>query len=181
LRLQEDIQKDKQSAHIVILSLHWGVRYLPKIIATYQPQVAHAAIDAGADLILGHHPHILKAVETYKGKVCFYGIGNFLATGNLQPRVPCLWNLYWYQTDPKTPLYAFPIDGKKSFLVKVILSKDGVVGVSMLPAYFNEKTQLEAANQENPRFNEILRYMEWVSDQFPHSFRVQANEIVIQT
>ncbi len=50
------------------------VRLIPKTLATYQPLVAHAAIDAGADLIIGHHPHVPKAVEIYKGKVCFYSI-----------------------------------------------------------------------------------------------------------
>src|SRR4029077_12803240 len=79
--LQEDIKKAKQQADAVVMSIHWGLHHIPKAIATYQPKVAHAAIDAGADLILGHHPHCLKAVEVYKGKVCFYSIGNFMSTG----------------------------------------------------------------------------------------------------
>src|SRR4029077_1747870 len=79
--LQEDIRKAKQQADAVVMSIHWGLHHIPKAIATYQPKVAHAAIDAGADLILGHHPHCLKAVEVYKGKVCFYSIGNFMSTG----------------------------------------------------------------------------------------------------
>ena len=53
LALQEDIRKAKQQADVVIMSIHWGLRHVPKTICTYQPPVAHAAIDAGADLILG--------------------------------------------------------------------------------------------------------------------------------
>jgi poly-gamma-glutamate capsule biosynthesis protein CapA/YwtB (metallophosphatase superfamily) len=53
----------------------------PKTIATYQPIVAYAAIDAGADTIIGHHPHVLKAVEVYKGRVRCYSFGNFMTTG----------------------------------------------------------------------------------------------------
>ena len=66
------------------MSIHWGLRHVPKTICTYQSPVAHAAIDGGADLILGHHAHSIKAVEVYKGKVCFYSIGNFMTTGRAQ-------------------------------------------------------------------------------------------------
>ena len=79
--LTEDIRKAKQQADVVVMSIHWGLHHMPKAICNYQPIVAHAAIDAGADLILGHHPHCLKAIEVYKGKVCFYSIGNFMTHG----------------------------------------------------------------------------------------------------
>ncbi|MBI2861590.1 MAG: CapA family protein, partial [Chloroflexi bacterium] len=69
--LQEDVRRAKRQANAVAIFIHWGVRFLPKVIASYQPQVAHAAIDAGADIIIGHHAHIVKATEVYKGKVCF--------------------------------------------------------------------------------------------------------------
>ena len=79
--LQADIRKAKQQADVVIMSIHWGLHHVTKTICDYQQPVAHAAIDAGADLILGHHAHSIKAVEVYKGKVCFYSIGNFMTTG----------------------------------------------------------------------------------------------------
>ncbi len=78
--LQEDIRQAKMQADVVVLSIHWGIRLVAKTLAQYQEPIAHAAIDAGADLILGHHSHCLKAVEIYKGKVCFYSIGNFITT-----------------------------------------------------------------------------------------------------
>jgi hypothetical protein len=59
--LKEDIRKAKRQADVVIVSIHWGLRLVPKTICTYQPPIAHAAIDAGADLILGHHAHSIKA------------------------------------------------------------------------------------------------------------------------
>jgi hypothetical protein len=180
-RLQEDIRKVKSRADVVVVSLHWGVRYVPKVIATYQPPVAHAAIDAGADLILGHHSHLLKAVEVYKGKVCFYSMCNFLTTGGLQKRLPYLWNLFWYQEDPQAPLYGFPIDSRKTMIVKAVFSKKGVEKVSFLPAYVNNQAQPEILASRDERFQEILRYMEWVSDQFPHTFKVEGNEIVVKT
>src|SRR6185437_1174837 len=56
---------------------HWGVHFEPATIAMYQVEAAHAAIDAGADLILGHHPHTIKGIEYYKGKPILYGMPNF--------------------------------------------------------------------------------------------------------
>ena len=43
--------------------------------------MAHMAIESGADLVIGHHPHVLQGVEEYKGKLIFYSLGNFVLTG----------------------------------------------------------------------------------------------------
>ena len=153
---------------------------LPKLIAQYQPPVAHAAIDAGTDLILGHHAHVLKAVEVYKGKICFYSIGNFLTTGYLGHRLPLRWGLYWYRTDPNTPLFGFPVDSKKTMIAKAVLSKRGVERVSFLPTFINKQAQPGALDQKDDRFQEIFEYMEWVSDQYPQRFKVEGDEIVVE-
>ena len=74
--LLEDVRKAKQAADVVVLSMHWGLHYIPKP-HDYQTIVAHAAIDAGVSLILGHHPHQQQAIEVHKGAVIFYSLGNF--------------------------------------------------------------------------------------------------------
>ena len=60
------------------VSLHWGIHYIPRMIADYQVTVANAAFEAGADLILGHHAHTPKAIGVHQGKVCFYSLSNFI-------------------------------------------------------------------------------------------------------
>jgi len=72
-----DIRKLRPQVDVVAISIHWGIHMLPKTIAMYQAQIAYAAIDAGADIIFGHHPHILKGIEVYKGKVIFYSLCMF--------------------------------------------------------------------------------------------------------
>ena len=69
------------------------------------------AIDAGADLILGHHAHSIKAVEVYKGKVCFYSIGNFMTTGARRGNGVGIfdWNLIWYQIEHGVPAAERPV------------------------------------------------------------------------
>ncbi|HEY9050097.1 MAG TPA: CapA family protein [Gammaproteobacteria bacterium] len=75
-QIREDVRRLKKKADIVVVSFHWGQE---KITETrdYQPLLAHAAIDEGADLILGHHPHVLQAIEQYKDGIILYSLGNY--------------------------------------------------------------------------------------------------------
>ncbi len=59
---------------VLVASQHWG---LHEEVLDYMPQIAHAAIDAGADLVIGHGPHYSLPVEIYRGKPVFYGLGSF--------------------------------------------------------------------------------------------------------
>lgn len=72
----EDIAKLRPNVDYVVLSCHWGVSDAENI-QDYQIEFAHAAIDAGADAIMGHHPHRPQAIEVYNGKPIFYSMGNF--------------------------------------------------------------------------------------------------------
>ncbi len=74
--IAEDVAAAKKQADLVVVSFHWGAELMdtPK---SYQRELARLAIDSGADLILGHHPHILQGLEVYKGKLIAYSLGNF--------------------------------------------------------------------------------------------------------
>jgi len=75
--MKEDIQSAKaKGADLVIVCCHWG-QEKKTVLRYYQPQLAHMAIDAGADAVVGHHPHIWQGLEVYKGKPIAYAIGNF--------------------------------------------------------------------------------------------------------
>src|SRR5690606_18611177 len=76
--MQADIEAAKGAADIVIVSLHNGLVHQPAKLAMYERPVARAAIDAGADIVFGHHAHILKGVEVWRGKPVFHGLGNFV-------------------------------------------------------------------------------------------------------
>ena len=79
--LEEDIQAAREQADVVIVSWHWGVS--PATggsgeLVEYQTEMGHFAIDAGADMVAGHHPHVTQPIEVYKGKPIFYSLGNFV-------------------------------------------------------------------------------------------------------
>jgi len=73
----EMIAELASSTDLVIINIHWGVEY-----AHYknkiQENLAHKIIDAGADVIIGHHPHVVQGMEVYKSKLIFYSLGNFI-------------------------------------------------------------------------------------------------------
>jgi len=73
---------DENGADIKIVSFHWG-NVDEKIANENQRILAHFAIDNGADLILGHHPHVLQGIEIYKDKYIVYSLGNFIFDGNM--------------------------------------------------------------------------------------------------
>ena len=81
--VEGDIRAAKQKADIVVASFHWGQESKTEL-RPYQVALGHAAIDAGASLVIGHHPHILQSVERYKDGVILYSMGNF-AFGSYSP------------------------------------------------------------------------------------------------
>ena len=74
----------EQGAQIIIVSFHWG-QEKENVPSDVQVELAHAAVDNGADLVLGHHPHVLQGIEEYKGKNIVYSLGNFCFGGNSAP------------------------------------------------------------------------------------------------
>lgn len=74
----------RKQADVVVFAPHWGVE------GTYHPteqqiKLAYAAIDAGADIVYGSHPHVLQPIEEYNGGIIYYSLGNFSFGGNIYP------------------------------------------------------------------------------------------------
>lgn len=74
-----------ENPDIIIASFHWGEENETSPTSD-QIQFAHRAIDLGADLVLGHHPHVLQGIEKYNGKYIVYSLGNFCFGGNRSPK-----------------------------------------------------------------------------------------------
>lgn len=71
-----DVASARRQADYVIVTIHWGQEG-SGAIQPYQQRTGRAAIDAGADAVIGHHPHVLQGVEHYKNGIIFYSLGNF--------------------------------------------------------------------------------------------------------
>jgi poly-gamma-glutamate synthesis protein (capsule biosynthesis protein) len=75
-RMVADVAAARERAEVVIVSWHWGVSLVSRDVVDYQRLMARTAIDAGADAVIGHHPHVLQPIEFYRGKPICYSIGN---------------------------------------------------------------------------------------------------------
>lgn len=168
--LERDIRLAKKMADIVLLSMHWGIHFVPAQIADYQREVAHRAIDCGADIILGHHPHILKGIEVYKGKAIFYSLGNFAIeqpgafmdtlyqSQRLREIEPL--NPYW---DHKGP-YSLPPDTRKSMIVKCVVSENRISKASFIPMQIETTSVSETLSVDDARFAEAVDYVQNISN-----------------
>lgn len=84
-RLTKDVKALRENgAEVIIANFHWGEErvYVPN---AGQQSLGKYAIDAGVDLVLGHHPHVVQGIEEYKGKFIVYSLGNFMFGGNRNP------------------------------------------------------------------------------------------------
>jgi len=178
-----NIAATKKVADVVVLSLHWGIHFLPKLIADYQPVAAKAAFAAGADLILGHHAHVPKAIGVHDGKVCFYSLGNFIiSTHERNAEQLADFNRRTHGSvvlDPDYPRLGFGVDSKRTLVAKAVLSKKGVGKVSFLPTFIDKQLRPDILQHGDPRFDEAVKYMEWASDAFDHKFTVAGDEVVV--
>ncbi len=84
-QLLEQLEAVKaEGAELILASCHWGIER-DNYPMEDQIAIGHALIDAGADLVIGHHPHVLQGIETYHGKKIIYSLGNFCFGGNSNP------------------------------------------------------------------------------------------------
>ncbi|EAD6040620.1 CapA family protein [Listeria monocytogenes] len=104
-RIVKDVKKYKKENTLVIVNMHWGVEYR-ETPTDYQTQFGHAILDAGADIIMGSHPHRLESVEKYKDKYIVYSMGDFAfgADPTLLSRMTSMFQLRFTKEDNKIVL-----------------------------------------------------------------------------
>jgi len=165
-----DIESAKSRADIVIVSLHWGIHFIPAVLADYQREVARVAIDAGAGLILGHHAHILKGVEFYRGRAIFYSLSNFAVDLRMTPEHAAGTGFREIQAlspgwEPNfESLYNFPPDSRMTGIVRAVMNRNGGCEVTFLPAYINDNAQPEILKPADGRFDKVVDYLRWCCD-----------------
>lgn len=184
-RLIDDVTALGKRVDVVVVALHCGVIRLPRIVPDYHVAAAHACIDAGADLIVSHSPHMPKGIEVYRGKVVFYSLGVFSMT---KPFPSPLWSAPAWQhgsirnqhdLDPQYPFMPYGRHCTRSLLAKAVVSGSGVERVSFLPMTFDTQYRSILPEPADPRFTELVDYMSWASDGFDHTFEVDGAEVVV--
>lgn len=139
-----DVAALRERADVVVVALHKGVGHTPAAIAMYEGPVARAAIDAGADAVLGHHAHIMRGIEVHRGRPIFHGLGNFATvTRALTPTgggsaERAAWaarrrQLYGFAPDPDMPYYPFHPESRDTAVALLRFDGDGLVEAGFVP------------------------------------------------
>ena len=147
--MADDIAALAERVDVVTVSMHKGVGHTPAVLAMYEQPVARAAVDAGAHAVFGHHAHIMRGIEVYRGRPIFHGLGNFVTvthaltpTGNdsaeradwARKRV----ELYGFAPDPAMPFYPFHPESRNTVVAVCRFGVDGVVSAGFVPCWIDE-------------------------------------------
>jgi poly-gamma-glutamate synthesis protein (capsule biosynthesis protein) len=86
---------------------------------------------------------------------------------------------YGVKLDPDYPHLSYGSDAKRTLIAKATLSSKGVSRVSFLPTFIDKKLRPEVLRSGDPRFNDAVDFMNWVSENFPHQFITEGDEVVV--
>ena len=148
-QMQSDIAALRPHCDILLVALHKGMVHLDSVIQMYEIPLSHAAIDAGADAVIGHHAHILRGIEVYRGRPIYHNLGNFVCvTHALTPTADndsperLAWiasrkKLFGFEPDMTMPYYPFNPDSRNTMLAKLLLTKEGIQAFGYVPCYID--------------------------------------------
>ena len=141
--LERDIARARAAADLVLVALHKGIVHTPARLAPYERPLAHAAIDAGADAVIGHHAHIVRGIEFHRSRPIFHGLGNgCVVTHALSPAQDHPARSAWaeerkrrfgFEPDPRYTLAPFHPEAINAFLGRLEWTPDGTLAAGIVP------------------------------------------------
>lgn len=177
--IENDIAETRKLADVVVVSMHWGIHQMTDL-AMYQRAVGHRLIDAGADMIIGHHTHCLNPIEKHRGRFIFYGLGNFAfehTRNNKDPYRALVMELYGNLKKGLDPSKA--VNENHTILVKAEIADKRVQRVSFQPVTCNEKHEPRVLSPADQEGREIIGFLERASRGFGVQFSVEGNDVVL--
>lgn len=169
-QMQADIRALRPQVDVLLVALHKGMVHTHAELQMYERPLAHAAIDAGADAVIGHHAHILRGIEVYQGKPIYHNLGNFVCvthaltpSGDNDSPERMRWiaqreKLFGFTPDPEMPFYAFNPESRKTILARLTVTKEGVAEFGFVPCYINKQGAPEVLTAGD-RAQEVADYV----------------------
>lgn len=179
---RDDIAEAAGTTNLVIVSVHWGDFTQPFVLTDHERRTAHAAIDAGADIVLGHHHHMLRGVEFYHGKPIFYGLGHYLfdlpnlpdrlakdgylGSGNPDDARALTRRFKEYRLGPRDgfPYLPFHKDSRQTGMAVITIADGAIDQVGFRPAVIGPTNNPEHVNPDSPAGKQVLDYLQQCCD-----------------
>jgi len=162
------VEHARSQLDLLIVAFHKGMVHRPAVLAPYERPLSQAAIDAGADVVVGHHAHIIKGIELYRGNPIFHGLGNgCVITRALSPaqRHPQreAWarrrrELFNFEPDPAYELAPFHPEAVHGMMARVTQQGNGTLDVGFVPVHIEAPGRPVLASPE-----QALRIRDYVA------------------
>lgn len=168
---RDDIAAVAAETDVLVVALHKGLVHTPARLADYETEIAHAAIDAGAHAVIGHHAHIGRGVELYRQRPIFHGLGNFVTvTDALTPshdssEEAAAWaagraEMFGFVPDPAMPAYPFHPESRHTMIARLTIGDE--VAASFVPCWIEDDGR-PVPHGRDARGEQILEYVRSIS------------------
>lgn len=173
--LERSIEAAKAAADLVVVSAHWGDWTRSGVLTDHELELARVAIDAGADIVAGHHHHLLRGVEWYRGKPILYGLGHFIF--DLQRLIEFMGHdafptiadpddddYHGVAHRPGWPLLPLHPDSRMTVVAWAEIDADRACRVGVLPCLLNPEGQAVPYAADSPEGARVIEYLMWTCE-----------------
>lgn len=164
--LLADLATARESADVVIASFHWGDFLRPHHLTDHERRTARLCLDNGADLVVGHHHHMLRGMEWINGRPVMYGLGHFVFDLKLQLSTELAAQLagstdtYQLAPQPGWPLLPMHPDARLTMLAYAEVANHRVVGIGFVPCRLRPDGRVEAVHPDSSDGREVIAYVD---------------------
>lgn len=171
-QMRETVRSAKRRVDYLIVGSHWGMPFQEALL-DYQVDVGHTLIDAGADLVIGNHPHRLQAVEAYRSGIVFHSLGNFLfdLPKGFKP-MPTKWN-FW---PPRLGAWS---QSSESAIVRAVLNSRLDASIEVIPTVRRGEGYPKIADA--PTSRRILSHLTELSENLNVKFKISERKARVLT
>ena len=171
-KLKSQIADTRAQCDVTVVSFHWGQASRPAMLTDYERTLGRAAIDFGADVVLGHHHHFLRGIEVYNGKPIFFGLGHFVfdlpgLESALTPleltKLKAMGEFAIYPRDGY-PLSPFHADARKTMVALCAFDGRRLTSAGFVPCMINEENHAIPVQAASHDGQTVVQYMEQISE-----------------
>lgn len=168
--IREDIQSARIEADVVVVQFHGGDYKRPFVLSDHETRLARFAVDHGADAVIGHHHHVLRGMEWYRGSPIFYGLGHFVfdlsefrgpreIVQDQPPRDPETDESYALAPREGWPLLPWHRDARMTALAWLRVDEPGKRRAGFLPCMLNREGQVYPVDANSSEGQQVINYI----------------------